>query len=141
MIWAKAFHIISFVAWFSGLFYLPRLFVYHAMANDETSNERFKVMERKLYRAIMTPAAIVTLALGFWMLHDYAWLAFQHTLWLKLKLVLILLLIIFHFFCGHYVKVFKNNANRHSDKFYRWFNEVPTLLLISIVLLAVVKPV
>lgn len=141
MLWIKAFHIISFVAWFSGLFYLPRLFVYHAMAKDKISNERFKIMERKLFWAIMTPAAISTILFGFWMFYDYAWAAFGNSLWLNLKLVLVLLLTVYHLFCGYYVRVFAKDINQHSDRFYRFFNEVPTLLLVAIVVLTVVKPI
>jgi putative membrane protein len=139
MIWVKAVHIIFMVTWFAGLFYLPRLFVYHADCQDEPGNQRFKVMEKKLY-AIMTIGAVITAVLGLWMLWDYAWTAHMQLLWLHLKLALVLLLIAYHLYIGHLVKVFREDRNRHGHVFYRWINEVPALLLIAIVLLAVAKP-
>ncbi len=139
MLWIKAFHLIAMVCWFAGLFYLPRLFVYHAMSEDDTSRERFKIMERKLYRGIMTPAAIVTVALGLWMIYLYP--AFLHLLWMQIKLVLVLVLIAYHIYCGHIIKVFAADNNTSSHVFFRWFNEVPVLFLIAIIILAVVKPI
>ena len=130
-----AFHIIAMVAWFAGLFYLPRLFVYHASASDQIGQERFKVMERKLYYAIMTPAAIVTTALGIILLSEkWGWYLAQP--WMIAKLTLVLLLWVYHFYCGHLEIVFKHDQNTFSHRFYRFFNEIPTLLLIAIVLLA-----
>jgi protoporphyrinogen IX oxidase len=140
MLWIKAVHIIFMVTWFAGLFYLPRLFVYHAMSDDAISNERFKIMERKLFYGIMTPGALITIALGVWMLIDYAWAAYAHTLWLPVKLVLVALLIGYHIYCGQLLRDFKHDRNRHSHVFYRWLNEAPVLVLIAVVLLAVVKP-
>lgn len=140
MLWVKAFHVIFMVTWFAGLFYLPRLFVYHAMSEDETSNERFKVMERKLFYGIMTPGAIITSILGLWLLFEYAWQAYSSMLWLHIKLSLILLLIIYHLYCWKYLLQFKQDKNTHSHVFYRWFNEIPVLMLIGIILLVVVKP-
>lgn len=140
MLWLKALHIITMVTWFAGLFYLPRLFVYHAMSDDEASNARFKIMERKLYFGITTPGMVLTLLFGIWMLVDYAWLAYGSGLWLHLKLSLIGLLIVYHGICGKYVADFKHDRNRRSHVFYRWFNEAPVLLLIGIVLLATLKP-
>jgi protoporphyrinogen IX oxidase len=140
MLWIKAVHIIFMVTWFAGLFYLPRLYVYHAMSDDAVSNERFKIMERKLYYGIMTPGAIITIALGVWMLIDYAWTAYAHTLWLHIKLALVALLIGYHIYCGQLLQDFKHDRNRHSHVFYRWLNEAPVLVLIAVVLLAVVKP-
>ncbi|MCB1791851.1 MAG: protoporphyrinogen oxidase HemJ [Gammaproteobacteria bacterium] len=139
--WLKAWHLIGMVTWFAGLFYLPRLFVYHAMSEDSVSIERFKVMERKLYYGITTPGGIFTLVFGLWMLHDYAWAAFGSHLWLQIKLVLIGVLIAYHLYCGRLLNAFKNDRNTHSHVWYRWFNELPVLLLIAIVLLAVLKPV
>ena len=139
--WLKAWHLIGMVTWFAGLFYLPRLFVYHAMSDDQPSIDRFKVMERKLFYGITTPGAIFTLAIGIWMLFDYAWVAFGSHLWLHIKLALIGLLIAYHLYCGKLVADFKHDRNRHSHIWYRWFNEMPVLLLIGIVLLAVLKPV
>ena len=107
MLWVKAFHIIFIVTWFAGLFYLPRLFVYHAMSDDSISNERFKIMERKLYYGITTPSAVLTVVFGVWMLWDYAWVAFSKTGWLHAKLTLVVILIGYHIYCGKLVKHFK----------------------------------
>ncbi len=137
--WEKALHIIFMTSWFAGLFYLPRLFVYHAMSDDPGSQANFKIMERKLYYFV-TPWMILTILLGGWMLWDYAWVAYADTWWLHAKLFLCLLLVVYHFICGHYVKVFAADKNTHSHKFYRWFNEAPVLLLVAIVILVVVKP-
>ncbi len=140
MLWLKGLHIVFMVTWFAGLFYLPRLFVYHAMCEDEAGRERFKVMERKLFYAITTPGAVLTTVSGVWLLIAYAWQAYQHMGWLHLKLVLVVLLIVYHVICGKLVADFKHARNRHGHVFYRWFNEVPVLFLLAIVLLAVVKP-
>lgn len=139
MLWLKALHMIFMVTWFAGLFYLPRLFVYHAMATDEISHERFKIMERKLYWGITTPGGVLTLLFGFWMLWDYAWTAFGTMLWLQIKLALIGLLVVYHIYCGVLLRHFHNKQNRHSHVWYRWFNEVPVIFLIAIVLLATLK--
>ena len=140
MLYIKALHISFMVAWFAGLFYLPRLFVYHAMSEDETSNARFKIMERKLFYGIMTPGAIITILLGSWMLVDYAWQSYAHMGWLKTKLLLVAMLIAYHLYCGKLLIDFKHDRNRHGHVFYRWLNEFPVLLLIAIICLAVVKP-
>ncbi len=140
MLWVKAFHIITVITWFAALFYLPRLFVYHAMSDDKTSIERFKIMERKLYKGIMMPSFILATALGLWMLYDYAWQAFAQQGWLHAKLLLVVLLIAYHFYCGQLVKMFANDKNEKSHVFYRWFNEFPVLILLSVVILVVVKP-
>ncbi len=138
MLWVKAFHVIAVVTWFAGLFYLPRLFVYHAMAEDSASRERFKIMERKLYRGIMTPSMIATLALGIWLLYlNPAWLKMG---WMHAKLTLVVLLVGYHHVCLAYMKKFAADANTKSHVFYRWFNEVPVLFLIAIIILVVVKP-
>jgi putative membrane protein len=139
MLWVKALHIIFMVTWFAGLFYLPRLFVYHAVTRDETSHQRFVVMERKLY-IIMSIGAVLTAVFGFWMMGVYAWQAYSQSGWLTAKLVLVALLVAYHFACLKVVRDFRNNKNRHGHVYYRWFNEAPSLLLIAIVLLAVVKP-
>lgn len=139
MLWLKAFHIIAVVCWFGGLFYLPRLFVYHAMAEDRTSRERFKVMERKLYRGIMNPSMIATLALGIWMLALH-WQYYLSQSWMLAKLFLVLLLVGYHHMCLGYLKKFARDENVKSHKFFRVFNEIPVLLLIGIVILVVVKP-
>lgn len=140
MLWVKAFHIISMVTWFAGLFYLPRLFVYHADSSDAISNERFKIMERKLFKGIMTPSAIITVALGVWMLVDYAWAAYIDSLWMQLKLTSALILIGYHAYCGKLVNDFKFDRNTRSHIWYRWFNEFPVLLLVAVVIFVVVKP-
>ena len=138
--WLMAFHIIGVVAWFAGLFYLPRLFVYHVSAEDTVSRERFQVMERKLYRYIMNPSMVVTLIFGVWML-IVMWTAFAASGWLWLKLAGVLALLGYHHYCGRLIRAFAAEADRHSEKFYRVFNELPTLLLIAIVILVVVKPI
>ena len=140
MLWVKAFHIISVITWFSALFYLPRLFVYHAMSDDKTSIERFKIMERKLYRGIMMPSFVIASVLGLWMLQDYAWQTYTGQYWLHTKLLLVAILVVYHFYCGHLVGVFKVDKNTRSHVFYRWFNEFPVLILIAIIILVVVKP-
>ena len=137
--WLMAFHIISMVAWFAGMFYLPRLFVYHTSAEDAPSRERFVVMETKLYRVIMRPAMIATLVFGIWLL-VLAWSAFASTVWLWLKIAGVVALLGYHHYCGRLVRAFAADASPHSEKFYRMFNELPTLLLIAIVILVVVKP-
>ena len=139
--WLKAWHLIGMVTWFAGLFYLPRLFVYHAMSDDQPSIDRFKIMERKLYNGITTPSAVITIGLGIWMLVDYAWVAFGTHLWLQIKIVLLLILVAYHLYCGKLVKDFKHDRNTRSHVWYRWFNELPVVLLIAIILLAVLKPV
>lgn len=141
MLWVKAFHVVFMVSWFAGLFYLPRLFVYHASSTDEISNERFKVMERKLFYGIMTPAAVITIALGLWMLFDYAWQAYSLMLWLHIKLLLVVLLLAYHVYCWKLVKLFKEDKNTHSHIYYRWFNEIPVFILIGIIVLVIVKPI
>jgi len=140
MLWVKSFHIICVVTWFAALFYLPRLFVYHAMSDDATSNERFKIMERKLYRGIMTPSAVLALFFGGWLMSYYSWETIAAMHWLHVKLIIVALLFVYHGYCGRLLKQFRDDANTRSHVFYRWFNELPVLVLISVVILAVVKP-
>jgi len=140
MLWVKAFHLIFVVTWFSALFYLPRLFVYHAMCDDEAGNARFKIMERKLYRGIMMPSAILTLVFGGWLLSFYSLEQIASMHWLHAKLTLVLLLFAYHGICGRMLKHFAADKNQHSHTLYRWFNEFPVLLLIAVIILAVVKP-
>lgn len=137
--WLKAIHIMAATTWFAGIFYLPRLFVYHAMAEDQTGRERFQTMERKLYRGIMNPSMIVTLVFGIWML-VVNWAAYSQMGWVHAKLALIVLLLIYHHVSLVFLKRFARETNRHGHIFYRWFNEFPVLLLIGIVILAVVRP-
>ncbi|WP_300433436.1 protoporphyrinogen oxidase HemJ [uncultured Thalassolituus sp.] len=138
-LWLKAFHIIAVVTWFAAIFYLPRLFVYHADASDDISRERFKVMERKLYRGIMTPSMVIVIALGAWMLTLNSGFYFSQG-WMHAKLTLVALLVIYHFYCGHLLNVFKEDRNTRSHVFYRWFNEVPVFILLGVVILVVVRP-
>ncbi|MEZ5584744.1 MAG: CopD family protein [Candidatus Competibacteraceae bacterium] len=139
-LWLIALHLIFMVTWFAGLFYLPRLYVYHAMSEDAISIERFKVMERKLFYGIMTPGAVLTLVFGIWMLVDYAWAAYGRMGWLHTKLLLLLLMVAYHVWCGKLMLDFKHDRNRRSHVWYRWFNEVPVIFLIGIILLAELKP-
>lgn len=139
MLWLKSFHIIFMVTWFAGLFYLPRLFVYHAMTDDAPGRERFKVMERKLL--IMTHIGMgLTWLFGLWMLVAYAWTAYGSQGWLHTKLLLLVLLTIYTIWCSRIVRQFRNDANTRSHAWFRWFNEVPVVFLIAIVLLAGLKP-
>lgn len=136
-LWIKALHIVAVVCWFAGLFYLPRLFVYHAMSSDEPSRERFCTMERKLYRGIMQPSLFLTVFLGFWLLYlNPAWLDMG---WMHVKLALVALLIGYHFLCGKQLRRFARGQNARSHVFYRWFNEIPVFFLVAIVLLVVLK--
>ena len=139
MLFIKAFHLIAMVAWFAGLFYLPRLFFYHADSQDNISQDRFKIMERRLYRGIMAPAAIATVGLGIWLM-SYNFSAYLNMGWMQAKLILVGVLIMFHLYCGVLRKQFESDQNQHSSTFYRFLNEFPTLILIAVVILAVVKP-
>jgi putative membrane protein len=124
------------VTWFAGLFYLPRLFVYHAMSDDAPGVERFKVMERKLYYGIMTPGAVLTIFFGLWL-----WLGYGISGgWLHAKLALVIVLITYHLYCGKLLADFKYDRNRRGHVYYRWFNEFPVMILIAVVILVVVKP-
>jgi putative membrane protein len=136
MLWLKSLHIIFMVTWFAGLFYLPRLFVYHVMSQDTISLERFKVMERKLYFGIMTPGAILTIFFGVWLWRGYGFGGG----WLMAKLGLVALLIAYHLYCGKLVADFRRDRNRHGHVFYRWFNEFPVLILVAIVILVEIQP-
>jgi putative membrane protein len=136
MLWIKSFHIIFMVTWFAGLFYLPRLFVYHALSDDAASIARFKIMERKLFYGIMTPGGMITIALGLWL-----WLGYGISGgWLMAKLTLVAILVVYHFYCGKLLLDFKHDRNTHSHVWYRWFNELPVLILIAVIILVVVKP-
>ncbi len=137
-LWVKAFHLIAVITWFAGMFYLPRLFGYHAMGEDDTGRARLAIMERKLYRGIMTPSAVVAVALGLWLVVlAPGWMTQG---WLHVKLALVVVLIGYHLYCGHLVRAFREGRNRRSDVWYRWFNEIPVLVLVAIVVLVIVKP-
>ena len=136
MLWVKSAHIIFMVTWFAGLFYLPRLFVYHAMTTDTPGIERFKIMERKLYYGIMTPGAVLTIAFGLWL-----WLGYGITGgWLHAKVALVVVLVIYHLYCGKLLSDFKHDRNRHGHVFFRWLNEAPVIILIAVILLVELKP-
>ena len=135
----KTLHVVFMVSWFAGIFYLPRLFVYHALASadDRVGGERFKTMERKLFFGIMTPSAVLTVAFGLWL-----WLGYGVTGgWMHAKLALVLVLIAFHVYLGVLMRAFAHDRNRHGHVFYRWINEIPALpLLVAIVWLVIAKP-
>lgn len=137
MLLLKALHIVFMVTWFAGLFYLPRLFVYHALAEDRPSIERFKLMERKLFWGIATPGGVLTVASGLWL-----WLAWFDGagLWLHAKLALVGLLVAYHLWCGRLMLDFRRERNTRSHLWLRWFNEIPTVILVAVVLLVVFKP-
>ena len=140
MLWIKAFHIIFVTSWFAGLFYLPRLFVNHAMvvsnhSPNQAVSEQLKLMERKLYR-FMLPLALLALGFGLWL-----WLGYGISgAWMHAKLTLVAVLVAYHWYCGRLLTDFSQDKNKHSHIWYRWFNELPVLLLIAIVILVVVKP-
>jgi protoporphyrinogen IX oxidase len=136
MLWLKAFHVVFMVTWFAGLFYLPRLFVYHAISDDAIGIERFKIMERKLYYGIMTPGAVLTVlsGLGLWLIYGVS------GGWLYAKVGLVVALLGYHVWCGRILLAFRKGQNPRTHVWYRWFNEVPVLFLIAIVVLVIVKP-
>ncbi len=137
MLWLKAFHLVFVVTWFAGLFYLPRLFVYHVAANDPISRSRFVVMERRLF-VMTTIGGAFTLLFGILMIVMAP--AYLSQGWLHVKLTLVLLLIGYQVWCLQLLRGLREGRNQHSERWYRLFNEVPSLLLIAIVILAVVKP-
>ena len=139
-LWVKAFHVIFMVTWFAALFYLPRLYVYHAMTEDAPGIARFKIMERKLYRGIMTPGGLLTLASGAALVAMRGTEWFVNTHWLHLKLVLVVGLVAYHFYLGRLLVRFATDNNRRGHVFYRWLNEAPVLVLVGAVLLAIVQP-
>ncbi len=136
MLWIKSFHIIFMVTWFAGLFYLPRLFVYHALSEDTVSRERFKVMERKLFFGIMTPGAVLTIGFGLWLWLGYGF----YGGWLHAKMALVGVLVVYHIYCGKLMLDFRRDRNRHGHVFYRWMNELPVVVLVAIILLVELQP-
>ena len=139
MLWLKAFHVIFVVTWFAGLFYLPRLFVYHTTCDDAVSSARFKIMERRLL-AITTIGGSAAVAFGLALLPWWTTVTATGALWLHLKLVCVAALMAFHVYLAIAVRRFAADSNTHSERFYRLINEIPALLLVVIVILVVVKP-
>ena len=139
MLWLKAFHLIFMVTWFAGLFYLPRLFVYHTQVKDPDNQARFVTMERKLF-IIMTIGAVLTYLLGFALIHQYGseWFRLQH--WLHAKLLLVIALTAFHLWCYFLLRQFALGRNSHGERFFRLINEIPVIPLVGIILLAVLRP-
>ena len=137
MLWIKSFHIIAVVTWFAGLFYLPRLFVYHSGDGAPQASETFKTMERRLYRGIMMPSMLVVVGLGIWL-----WLGYWRGAgwWLHAKLVLVAALVAYHFYLGHLVRLFAADRNQRGPTFYRLLNEAPTPVLVAVILLVELKP-
>jgi putative membrane protein len=141
MLWVKSLHIIFMVTWFAGLFYLPRLFVYHAIAaaeGDDRGVARFKIMERKLYFGIMAPGAVFTILFGTWLW--LGWYPGVFGAWFHAKLAIVALLVAYHFWCGRLLRDFRDDRNSRSHVWFRWFNEVPVLMLFGAVILVVVRP-
>jgi putative membrane protein len=137
-LWVKAFHLIFIITWFAGIFYLPRLFVYHAQSDDEISKERFKIMERKLYRGIMTPSMVLALIFGSWLIALAP--GYMQAGWFHAKFTLVIAVIAYHLWCGKLLKDFKEDRNTKGHVWFRWFNEAPVIALIAIVIFVVVKP-
>jgi putative membrane protein len=138
MLWVKAIHLFFVIAWMAVLFYLPRLFVYHAMCEDEPGKERFKIMERKLYRGMGLPTMLGSLIFGIWLITLVP--GYMSSGWMHAKLLLVVILIGYHHWCGWHVKQFAKDNNQKSHVYFRWFNEVPTVSLLLIVILVIVKP-
>ena len=137
----KSLHLIAVISWMAGLLYLPRIFVYHAENNSKTKiSEVFKIMEKKLFFYIMTPAMILSWLFGLLLIHS---LGFQQLgqKWMLLKIIFVLILTFYHFYLGKILNQFKANNNKHSHKFYRYINEIPTILLILIVFVVIFKPI
>lgn len=139
MLWVKSLHIIFVITWMAAIFYLPRLFVYHVQAlneSDTRGSERFKIMERKLFNGIMTPGAVLSIVFGLWL-----WLGYGISgAWLHAKLTLVLLLVAYHALCWKHLRAFRDDRNTHSDRYFRIINELPVFLLFGIVIFVVVKP-
>ena len=138
-LWLKAFHIIAMVCWMAGIFYLPRLFIYHTGTTDKAGRERFCTMESKLMGVIMNPSMAVTVLLGIWLIVE-TWPAYATSGWLWTKVFLVVLLIGYHHFCQRLIRQFAQDSVQYSERFLRIFNEIPVLLLFGIVLLVVLKP-
>ena len=139
ILYVKALHVIFMTTWFAGLFYLPRLFVHHAMTTDAATIERFKIMERKL-AVMMDIGATFTMIFGFWLLFSYGWSQYHKMGWLHVKLTMVALLVVYHVWCRMIAKDFRLDRNKRSHKWYRVFNEMPTIMLFVIVIMVVVRP-
>jgi putative membrane protein len=139
ILWLKALHLFFLIAWMAGLFYLPRLFVYHSQTENRETSATFKLMEKRLWWFV-TPFAALTLAFGLALIHQYGYEWFAQSRWLHIKLALLIPMYGYHFYLFHLVKVFASDHNRHSTRFYRFLNEIPVLVFLAIILLAVIKP-
>lgn len=139
ILWLKAFHVFFMVAWFSGIFYLPRLFVNHAETGSTDVSARLKGMEKRLLYFV-TPFAILTIVLGLSLIYNYGYQWFKVSIWLHIKITLVIVLVIYHIYCFKLVRDFQQDNNKKSPRFYRIFNEIPVLILLSAVLLAYLKP-
>ena len=139
LLWIKALHVFFMIAWMAGIFYLPRLFVYHAQTEHQETRDQFKIMERRLW-FFVTPFAVLTLVFGLWLIYLYGADWFRTSTWLHHKLTLVIAFYVYHFYLYRLVKAFARDENKHSARFYRFLNEAPVLLLLGIVVLAVVKP-
>lgn len=137
MLWIKSFHLLMVISWFAGLFYLPRIYVNLAQESNPQSYARLLGMAHRLYR-FMAPLALLALGLGLWLMYGYKLGLGQG--WMHAKLTAVVLLVIYHLACGRMLKTFKAHANRRSHKFYRWFNEIPVILLLIVVILVIVRP-
>ncbi|WP_026375928.1 CopD family protein [Aestuariibacter salexigens] len=140
ILWLKALHIFVMLAWMAGLFYLPRLFVYHAMTTSQEAKQQFIIMERKLWWFV-TPFAILTLVFGIWLIISYGAAWFAASTWLHVKIALMIGVYAYHFYLYKLLRDFAADRNRHGHKFYRVINELPVLVILAVVILAVVKPI
>ena len=136
----KSLHLIAVISWMAGLLYLPRIFVYHSENNNEIISNVFKTMERKLFYYIMTPAMVLSWLFGLILIHEIGFGQLA-SLWLQLKLILVIILTGYHFYLGSLLNQFNLDQNRKSSKFYRYINEIPTLLLILIIFIVIFKPI
>jgi len=138
MLWLKSLHLFFVVSWFAGIFYLPRIFVNLAASEDQAITAQLVGMAERLYRFMSIPA-VLSAVFGFWILFLY-WPAYREAQWMHAKLVLVILLVAYHLFCGRVVASFRSGSNRRSHVFYRWFNELPVLILLGVVILVIVRP-
>ena len=135
----KSLHLIAVISWMAGLLYLPRIFVYHVEANHESQREIFKVMERKLYNLIMMPAMLLSWIFGLLLIHTLGFSVFSE-LWMQIKVIAVVILTFYHFSLGKFLSDFANDSNQKTSKFFRFYNEIPTILLIVIIFVVIFKP-